>query len=165
MESLSFTLEDNYAFALPREDILAMSSAWPNIVNLTLAHAPTSNQEGLSPVMTVLELANALPRLRKLVLCARFDCTGRDVWRDASIPPHPLRELFLGLDPETGSYRPDTTWRALASVLDRCFPCLSTKDDLVWPAVVGAKAMEIWQSVLKHLQDIRAGGRRSLSPA
>ncbi|KAI9061187.1 hypothetical protein FKP32DRAFT_1678515 [Trametes sanguinea] len=165
VESVSITLEDNYAFALPREDILGMASAWPNMVHLTLAHAPTRNQEGLPPIMTVLELVNALPRLRTLVLCARFDCTGRDTWRDATIPRHALRRLFLGLNSETGSYRPDKTWRALASVLDRCFPLLSTKCDLVRPAVVGSQAMELWQGVMQHLQDIRAGGRRSLSPA
>ncbi|KAH9885800.1 hypothetical protein C8Q73DRAFT_769653 [Cubamyces lactineus] len=164
LETLSITLKDNYAFALTRDDILSISSAWPNIVNLTLAHAPTRNDDALPPVTTFLELVNALPQLQTLVLCARFDCTGRDNWRDASIPAHPLRQLFLGLDTETGSYRPDKTWRALAAVLDRCFPNLELKHDLVQPEAVGTQAMETWQGVLYHLQDVRSGGRRSLSP-
>ncbi|KAI0635544.1 hypothetical protein C8Q77DRAFT_575789 [Trametes polyzona] len=166
LETLSLTLEDHYAFALTRTDILAFAGAWPNIVTLHLAHAPAPAASGdpLPPVTTVLELAAACPRLETLVLCAKFDCTGRDAWRNAAIAPHPLRALFLGLDAETGSYRPDKTWRALAEVLDRCFPHLDTARELVHPAVVGAKAVGIWQMVIQSLLEIRAGDRRSYTP-
>ncbi|OJT14974.1 hypothetical protein TRAPUB_8417 [Trametes pubescens] len=164
LETLSVTLEDNYAFALTRADILAFAVAWPNIVTLHLAHAPARSPDALPPLVTVLDFVAACPRLETLVLCARFDCTSRDTWRDAAIPPHSLRGLFLGLNAETGSYRPDKTWRALAAVLDRCFPHLDVGRNLVRAAVVEAQTMELWQGVLQHLQDIRAGGRRSLSP-
>ncbi|KAI0649518.1 hypothetical protein C8Q79DRAFT_904823 [Trametes meyenii] len=164
LDTLSLTLEDNYTFAISCEDILSFASAWPNLVTLTLAHAPTRNTEALPPIVSFLALANACPRLETLVLCARFDCTARDSWREALIPPHGLRELFLGLDAETGSYRPDKTWRALAAMLDRCFPRLHAKYDLVRPAVVGVQTAELWQTVMQHLREIQAGGRRSLSP-
>ncbi|KAI0351757.1 hypothetical protein OH77DRAFT_851932 [Trametes cingulata] len=163
LETLSVTLQENYAFAVTREDILSFASAWPNIVRLDLAHAPTLSGDSLPPVVTFLELVTACPRLETLVLCARFDCSARDTWRDTVIPPHPLRELFLGLEPETGSYRPDKTWRALAGVLHRCFPCLELKRDLVRADVVGAQTLEIWNGVLQQVQEIREDGGSSLS--
>lgn len=116
LETLSVALEDNYAFALTHADISASSGAWPKLV-----HAPARSFDKLLPIVTVLDFVAACPRLETLVLCVPLDCTTRDTWRDAAIPPHPLRGLFLGLDAETGSYRPDKTWRALAAVLDRCF--------------------------------------------
>ncbi|KAI0366171.1 hypothetical protein BV20DRAFT_972202 [Pilatotrama ljubarskyi] len=164
LETLSLTLQENYAFALTREDILSFASAWPNIVTLNVAHAPTPSRDALPPVMSFLELVRACPRLETLVLCARFDCSARRTWRDTTIAPHPLRGLFLGLDPETGSYRPDKTWHALAAILDRCFPSLDAELDLVLAEVVGTKTVETWNSVLQHLQEIRAGERRSMSP-
>ncbi|KAI9000504.1 hypothetical protein BD414DRAFT_471832 [Trametes punicea] len=34
LETLSITREDNYAFAVPRDDLLSMASAWRNIISL-----------------------------------------------------------------------------------------------------------------------------------
>ncbi|KAI0635545.1 hypothetical protein C8Q77DRAFT_1098097 [Trametes polyzona] len=157
LENISLTLEDNYSFALTREDILSFPTAWPNLVTLCLAHAPLRTSDPAPPIRTFFDLIAACPRLETLVLCAEFDCTRLASWQNVSIPPHEsLRGLFLGLDQETGSYYPEKTWRGLAAALDRCVPRLDLERELVRPNVVGARAVETWQTVVKHVQDIRA---------
>ncbi|KAI0822566.1 hypothetical protein BC628DRAFT_1327265 [Trametes gibbosa] len=157
LRNISITLEDNYSFALTREDILSFPNAWPNLSTLCLAHAPLHTSDPAPSIYVFFDFIAACPRIETLVLCARFSCTSRAQWQDVSIPPHPtLRALFLGLDPETGSYNPDRTWRVLAAALIRCVPHLDLKQELVRPEVVGVRAVETWQGVVRHMRDLRA---------
>ncbi|KAH9847257.1 hypothetical protein C2E23DRAFT_890182 [Lenzites betulinus] len=157
LRNVSITLEDNYSFALTREDILSFPTAWPNLSTLCLAHAPLSTSDLAPSIGVFFEFIAACPRLETLVLCARFTCTSRAEWQDVRTPPHPtLHEVFLGLDPETGSYNPDRTWRALAAALDRCVPHLDLERELVRPGSVGTRAFETWQGVVRHVRDLRA---------
>ncbi|EIW57160.1 uncharacterized protein TRAVEDRAFT_48211 [Trametes versicolor FP-101664 SS1] len=157
MESLSITLEDNYSFALTRDDILAFPAAWPHITTLCLAHAPLATSSPPPSIRVFFELIAACPRLETLVLCARFDCGGRGEWQDVSVSPHAtLRGLFLGLLLETGSYNPERTWRALAAAVDRAVPWMDLDRRLVRAEVVGAQAVETWRGVVGHIRDLRS---------
>ncbi|KAL1940177.1 hypothetical protein VTO73DRAFT_9128 [Trametes versicolor] len=157
MESLSVTLEDNYSFALTRDDILAFPAAWPHITTLCLAHAPLATASPPPSIKVFFELIAACPRLETLVLCARFDCGGRAEWQDVSVSPHAtLRGLFLGLLLETGSYNPERTWRALAAAVDRAVPWMDLDRRLVRAEVVGAQAVETWRGVVGHIRDLRS---------
>ncbi|KAI0760965.1 hypothetical protein BD413DRAFT_486756 [Trametes elegans] len=167
LHTICITLEDNYSFALTRSDILSFPTAWPNIVTLCLAHAPTAATDALPPIKVFFDFVAACPRLETLVLCARFDCTARSDWQLVTIPPHKaLRGLFLGLDPETGSYNPGRTWLVLAAALDRSLPLLDLDKtlDLVRPAVVGAQAIKTWEGVVKHIGDLRSGAIEAPCP-